>query len=258
MKRRICAVVPAAGRGTRSGLGLPKVLAPLAPNVTVWSLLRDKLLPHVERIALVLSPSGAELFARSFLPLEASGIVTICEQTEPRGMADAVLSASPEWAGFDDVVVVWGDQVGVSAKTIERAASSQRSAASRTLTLPLVETERPYVQYDFDGDQRLVGVRQSREGDRCDARGRSDVGCFALSADGLKEALGDYLENPGAGLGGMTGEINFLPFLVFLSQTKGWTVQTLTVTNSDERFGINTAEELAFFRQHLMTRRPAS
>lgn len=256
-RRRICAVIPAAGRGTRSGLGLPKILAPLAPDVTVWSLLRERLLPHVERIVVVLSPDGAELFARSHLPSEEPGRVLICVQREPLGMADAVLSAASEWAGFDEVVVVWGDQVGVSAETIERTAREQRRLAKKAITLPLVATDAPYVQYDFDAEQRLVGVRQSREGDVCDAHGLSDVGCFALSADGLAEALGAYVANPGRGLGKNTGEINFLPFLVYLSEIEGWSVHTFAVRDSDERFGINTAEELAFFRQLIRRQRDA-
>jgi bifunctional UDP-N-acetylglucosamine pyrophosphorylase / glucosamine-1-phosphate N-acetyltransferase len=266
---RLCAVVPAAGRGTRVGVDAPKVLMPLAPGVTVWSLLRDRLRPHVDRIALVLSPEGAALFARDHLPHEPEGSVEICVQPAPLGMGDAVFCAEPSWAAFDGIVVVWGDQVGVSAGTIGEAALGQRAASRPSIRIPLVDVERPYVQYDFDraegasgagepdaaaAGRRLVGVRQSREGDACDAHGLADVGCFSLSTAGLAEAWRAYTGSAGARAGRVTGELNFLPFLAFLSAERGWPVVPLPVRDPGERFGINTPDELAFFRARLATR----
>ena len=59
---RICAVIPAAGRGTRLGLDVPKILAPLSQDLKIWHVLRDLLLPHVEHVHVVLSPSSIEMF----------------------------------------------------------------------------------------------------------------------------------------------------------------------------------------------------
>jgi bifunctional UDP-N-acetylglucosamine pyrophosphorylase / glucosamine-1-phosphate N-acetyltransferase len=52
----------------------------------------------------------------------------------------------------------------------------------------------------------------------------------------------------------VTGELNFLPFLAFLSAERGWPVVPLPVRDPGERFGINTPDELAFFRARLATR----
>ena len=60
---KICAVIPAAGRGTRLGSDQPKILTPLTARDTIWSILHDKLAPLVDHIHLVLSPEGAKLFA---------------------------------------------------------------------------------------------------------------------------------------------------------------------------------------------------
>ncbi|HWX88999.1 MAG TPA: 2-C-methyl-D-erythritol 4-phosphate cytidylyltransferase, partial [Rhizomicrobium sp.] len=59
---RVCAVIPAAGRGTRLGTDMPKILTPLTAQETIWSILYAKLSPLVDRIHLVLSPKGASLF----------------------------------------------------------------------------------------------------------------------------------------------------------------------------------------------------
>lgn len=245
LEAKVCAVVPAAGRGRRAGLESPKILASVDEDRTVWSVLHERLRPVVDRIAVVLSPDGAPVFERE-APDSAS--VRICVQDEPLGMGDAVFRAGPAWEGCDAVLVVWGDQLGVSADTIARTVQAQRAAGERVVTLPMVEADAPYVQYDFDATGVLVGVRQSREGDVCDARGVSDVGCFGLSAGGLAEAWRDFVAT--GARGARSGELNFLPFLVFLAG-RGWSVQRLDVADPVERRGVNTPDELAFFRDRF-------
>src|SRR5512144_2852454 len=52
------AIVPAAGRGTRLGYELPKILFPIAGRpMLAWLL--DLLAPHCERLVFVLSPEGS-------------------------------------------------------------------------------------------------------------------------------------------------------------------------------------------------------
>lgn len=248
---RVLAVVPAAGRGSRAGLTSPKILATLDDEHTVWRVLRERLMPHVERIVLVLSPEGQRaLEARPNLPRPDA----VCVQAEPRGMGDAVFSASGQWEGYDAVLVVWGDQLGLSADTVKRTVECQLAQAPPAFTLPLVEASDLYVEYELDDAGRLSGVRQSREGDTVDARGKSDVGCFCLSTQGLSEAWQDYLDT-GRGVGRRTGEINFLPFLSFLSVKRGWALQIVPVSDPDERRGVNTPEELEFFRRRFRASR---
>jgi hypothetical protein len=109
----------------------------------------------------------------------------------------------------------------------------------------------PYVEYVFDGP-RLARVLQTREGDTTSPNGFSDVGTFLLGTEGLKTAWEVYLENAPRGQG--TGEINFLPFLPFLSG-QGWTVTPLEVADATEARGINTKDDLVFF-QSLYNKAP--
>ena len=102
----------------------------------------------------------------------------------------------------------------------------------------------PYVEYVFDGP-RLTKVLQTREGDTTTPNGFSDVGTFLLATQGLKPAWEDYLKTAPRGSG--TGEINFLPFLPFLS-ARGWTITPLEVADATEARGINTKDDLAFFQ----------
>ena len=234
----ICAVIPAAGRGTRLGGTGPKILTPLTAQDTIWSILHAKLAPLVDHIHLVLSPEGAGAFPA--LPAEVSRSI----QSEPIGMGDAIFRGHDVWSNYDAVLVVWGDQVFVSNDTLECAIGAL-DTSRRHAVLPVTRMAQPYVEYVFNGE-RLTKVLQTREGDTTTPNGFSDVGTFLLSTDGLRAAWEAYLATAPRGAG--TGEINFLPFLPFLS-SKGWTVTPVEVTDETEARGINTQEDLAFFRR---------
>lgn len=234
---RICAVIPAAGHGTRLGGDLPKILTPLTERETIWSILYRKLSPLVDHIHLVLSPQGEKLFTG--LPANVSRSI----QPAPTGMGDAIFRGHEIWSGYDAILIVWGDQVFVSSGTLERAIAAL-TAPERRAILPVTRMAHPYVEYIFE-EERLVRVLQTREGDTTAPNGFSDVGTFLLTTDGLERQWRDYLA--GAPRGNRTGEINFLPFLPFLS-AHGWTIRPLEVADATEARGINTPDDLAFFR----------
>ena len=233
----VCALIPAAGRGSRLGIDTPKILAPLTERDTIWSILHAKLAPLVDQIHLVLSPDGGEAFGP--LPPNVSRSI----QPVPLGMGDAIFSARAVWTRYDAVLIVWGDQVFVSTGTLRRALDAL-SSPIRHAVLPVTRMEQPYVEYIFEGAM-LAKVLQSREGDHTLTGGFSDVGTFLLGTAGLTEAWDRYLaQGP---RGSATGEINFLPFLPFLS-AEGWTMTPLEVADTTEARGINTMEDLSFFQ----------
>ena len=240
----ICAVIPAAGRGTRLGTDQPKILTPLTARDTIWSILHAKLAPLVDHIHLVLSPDGARQFSAP------PANVSISIQPEPVGMGDAIFRGFDIWSKYDAVLIVWGDQVFVSGDTLERAITALGSPQKHAV-LPVTRMAVPYVEYVFEGP-RLTKVLQTREGDTTTPNGFSDVGTFLLTTQGLKPAWEDYLETAAPGSG--TGEINFLPFLPFLS-ARGWTITPLEVADATEARGINTKDDLAFF-QSLYNKAP--
>jgi len=106
----------------------------------------------------------------------------------------------------------------------------------------------PYVDYLFDDGGRIVRVNQTREGEVCRPNGISDVGLFVLSTLELADHWRAYAA---AGRGNQTGELNFLPFLAHLSSVCLWNTQHFQVSDVREARGINTPEDLAFFRQLL-------
>jgi bifunctional UDP-N-acetylglucosamine pyrophosphorylase/glucosamine-1-phosphate N-acetyltransferase len=244
-----CFVVPAAGRGSRLGIDVPKILAPVGSKRTVWSLLRQRMGSLADHIHVVVSPEGKKPFEAAAANDIDSGAVSVSVQREPRGMGDAIFGARDHWQRYANLFVLWGDQLGISFHTLDAVVDAQSAVKRPTLTLPVTWAERPYVQYVFDTGVRLERILQSREGDRCEPSGYSDVGLFGLSTMGLAEAWTEFESR--AALGKSTGEKNFLPFLSFLSVERDWPVQRLTVEDPGEARGLNTPEDLAFFAAQL-------
>lgn len=244
---RICAVVPAAGRGSRLGADTPKVLAPLGNDRTVLSVLCRKLLAVADHINLIVSPAGCRPISAAVARDCLTDRVTLSVQPRPIGMGDAIFRGYPVWSRAHTILIVWGDQVFVSMDTLRQACALHRGD-KRTLVIPVVAMREPYVEYLFDNADRLIAVKQSREGDRCAPRGYGDIGTFALSVAGLRGSWRRYLNR--AEVGGATREINFLPFLPWLSAHR-WTVRRFTVRDEREARGINTAQDLAFFQSEL-------
>lgn len=243
-------MIPAAGQGTRLGLGVPKILLPIADGVTVWHLLHRRLRRWVDRIHVVLSPAGLEPFRRVAAtgPREAGPQVSVSVQERPTGMGDAVFGAAPHWAGYDAILVVWGDQATLSEHTVAEVIRTHRRGLVPRITLPLVALAEPYVEYEYDAEAGvLLRVRQSREGDECRPGGLSDVGVFCLSTDGLVAEWEGYRAK--AGRGAATGEVNFLPFLPYLSRERGRPVTVVPVADPAEARGINTRDDLEFARR---------
>ncbi len=246
---RVCAVIPAAGRGSRLGIDVPKIMAPLGDGVLIWDALRELLAPHTAHLHVVMSPEGRP-HLEGVLDRESGSSVSVSAQLVPTGMGDAVFGCSDVWEDYDDVLVVWGDQANLSHDTLAEVVRTQQAGVGRQVTIALVAHPDPYVEYLFD-DGRLLEVRQSREGDRCTPGGLADVGVFCLTTAGLAAAWTRYRAD--ATLSAETGEANLLPFLAHLSGA-GWQVRSVEVSDVDEARGVNTPEDLAFARSSYARR----
>ncbi|MCQ0018069.1 NTP transferase domain-containing protein [Actinomadura madurae] len=188
MSRSVCAVIPAAGRGTRLGLDVPKIMAEIADGVTVWHLLHRALRASVDHVHVVIAPAAETRFHRLAAEEIAGGAVSVSVQREPTGMGDAVFGASGHWESHGGILVVWGDQVNLSGRTVRRVVDAHLRAPG--LTIPLVPMPDPYVEYELSGG-RLLRVRQSREGDACPGpAGSATSACSAWRRAGSRRPGG--------------------------------------------------------------------
>jgi len=248
-----CAVIPAAGMGSRLSMNVPKLLVSINEKDTVWSIMRDKLLSVVDHINIIISPTTRHQFIAALKNEIGEGLVSLSLQHEPLGMGDAIFCAYPVWSQAQRIVVIWGDQVYLSQDTLIRSLQVH-AGKSKQMVIPVAAMSAPYVEYIFKEtpidaelqDNHLLHIKQTREGDSCSQNGFSDVGCFVLSVATILDEWHTYLQKPSRGQ--QTGEINFLPFLSYLSN-QGWCARTIIVTDINEARGINTREDLDFFQQ---------
>jgi bifunctional N-acetylglucosamine-1-phosphate-uridyltransferase/glucosamine-1-phosphate-acetyltransferase GlmU-like protein len=232
------AIVPAAGRGSRLGYDLPKILYPVAGRpVLEWLL--DFLEPNCSRLVFVLSPDGAAPVRRELDRLVA-GRYDVAIQATPKGMGDAVERALPA-VKTPHVAIVWGDQVALRRSSVEACLRVHAGVPDAALTCPTVFRDHPYIHFERDATGQISALRQAREGDLMPERGESDTGFFCLRTGDLRRLLAQLREMPGES-GRSTGEFNFLP-LIPLAARQGLTVLTPRLMTIEETVGINSAED---------------
>lgn len=248
MSRETCLIIPAAGRGTRLGLTIPKVFCPIQENVSPFTLIMDATKCIQHDTCLVLSHDGLNYVKNHNNVLNGENVV-ISIQESPIGMGDAVFSGYSYWEKFKTIIVIWGDQCSINYDTVEKAYSKFKEISGENkILIPLTKKKDPYVDYYFE-DGVLTKINQSRELEKCRKEGFSDVGLFILSNTNLKSCWDSYLEH--VQLGGITGEINFLPFLPYLCNKCGYIFGHIDVNDNSQSRGLNNQDDLRFFKESI-------
>ena len=237
----LIAVVPAAGLGTRLGARMPKLFVQLAPNLRVINLLESVIGDLVEECCFVIRPDMVE----SLKKYSTNSRSTFVIQEEPLGMGDAVFKASRKFLEFETLLVVWGDQISLSKETLIRVIR-EHAENDVDCTIPLVQVQNPYVHYEINQFHQLENLYQSREGDSLPDVGFSDIGVFLLKTNNILTEWKSYLKQfPSPS--NTTHEINFLPFLLFLSKN-GKKQNFPIIQDAFEATGMNTKIELETFK----------
>lgn len=243
-------IIPAAGAGLRLGALTPKPLVPIAGRAMIDHLFA-LYARSVDRFVVVVGPSALEAVARH---CESAGVdVGLGVQPAPTGMLDAIVAASDEVRRTrpDAVWITWCDQVAVHPATVRHLAELADATPAPALVFPTATRRDPYTHLVRDGQGRITGVLQRREGDRLPEVGESDMGLFSLSADAYFEHLGRFARE--AGIGRATGERNFLPFVPWIGGRAA--VRTFPCTDEVEAIGVNTPEDLSLVEAYLRRQR---
>lgn len=239
-------IIPAAGRGSRLGTEIPKVLYPIAGRPMIDHLL-DLYAGAVDRFVLVVSPQFDGLVRQH---CSANPRVGYAVQQQPDGMLPAILAATPLIAesAAGSIWITWCDQVAIHPATIERLANLTGHAPD--LVLPTVLKRDPYIHFDRDSTGRICAVRHRREGDIMPEIGESDSGLFALSRHAYLERLPTFAAEPAHGAA--TGERNFLPFIPWIAQRGE--VLTFPLETELESLGVNTVSDARQIEDYFATR----
>ncbi len=234
-------LIVAAGKGSRLGYHLPKVLYPIRQKpILHWII--DRFVAFSGNFIVVCSPEGQasiEYAVNEGMRSDAARIRTAI-QDRPLGMAHAIRS------GLADVrtpwtAIVWGDQVGIQHKTLEQCFTEAENQVA-DLVFPIVKTSPPYIHFELDPkSMKVLQVFQAREGDEMPEHGISDIGFFLCRTTALQETFKKF--DPEHYRGKNTGEFNFLPMLRDWSNL-GFKIKAMHGANPEEAIGINSLNDV--------------
>jgi bifunctional UDP-N-acetylglucosamine pyrophosphorylase/glucosamine-1-phosphate N-acetyltransferase len=243
---RWTAIIPAAGRGSRLGFHLPKILYPVGGRpILDWLL--DFTAPYCARLIFVVSAEGATSVTPE-LDRRLPGRCEVVVQETPTGMGDAVALALAR-VSTPHVAVVWGDQVALRSSSVESCLRLHQGPLDPDVTCPTVIRPNPYIHVGRDEAGRIVSLMQAREGEAMPATGESDAGFFCFTAARLRRLL-EQSRADGSGIGRTTGEFNLLP-VIPLAARDGGAVLTPRLLCLEETVGINAVEDVGRVEEFL-------
>ena len=232
-------LIPAAGRGTRSGLPYPKTLYPVN-GIPILHRLLSVLRPYDAKPTVVVSPQGEPLVRSSLnhAALDAHLVV----QPVPRGMGDAVLcfEQSPAALHAEHVLLAWGDLANLQPTTVASLVEAHL-VAQNDFTFATRVVDQPYTSVQRDAVGNVISVLETREQDvfGCES-GERDMGLFVFRRQPVFSLLEAKL--PGK-LGGASGEHGFL-YVIELLAASGFCVDALPIATELDLISLNALSDI--------------
>jgi len=232
----VCAVILAAGEGTRMHSDKAKVLHEIAGVPMIRYVVQAALDAVNDVVVVVGHQAGA---VRDVLA--PYSMLRFAVQIQQLGTGHAVMCAMPEIpTGIQDVVVLCGDTPLIKAATVRRLVDTHKSGES-DLTLLTTRLARPsgYGRIIVDGQGKLMRIVEESDASESEKRiGIVNTGTYCIHMPFLERALAD-LKNDNA-----QGEF-YLTDVVEDAYRKGRSAIMMEIDNSAEVIGVNTKAELA-------------
>lgn len=236
---KVCALVAAAGRGTRAGLPYPKTLFPIQGK-PILIRIAELLAPYDRMPTIIVSPEGAGPVREC---LDGAGLnAHLVEQTLPRGMGDAVLrfENSPAFDSAEHVLLVWGDIPFIQPETVA-AVVLIHAAHNNDFTFATRHVDAAYTVVSRDFSGAVTGVVETREmGIVNPQAGEREIGLFLFRKQVVLDALREELDGK---RGRTTGEHGFL-YLIRHLAARGLRVEALPVATELDLVSLNSMKDV--------------
>lgn len=239
-----CAVVLAAGAGTRMKSKKPKVAHEVLGVPLVRWVIDAAREAGLERVVTVVGHEREQVE-----PLVEHD-TEVVEQPERRGTADAVAVCADALADFDgSLVVLSGDCPLITPDTIRRLVETREQADAAVVVLTM-ELDDPYgygrIVRDREGNvERIVEQKDANAVEAAISECNSGFYCFDARA--LFAAL-SQVKNDNA-----QGEF-YLTDVIAISRAAGRAVLALRTDDAAECLGVNSRAQLAEATGHLQRR----
>jgi bifunctional N-acetylglucosamine-1-phosphate-uridyltransferase/glucosamine-1-phosphate-acetyltransferase GlmU-like protein len=239
----LCALVAAAGRGTRAGLPYPKTLFPVQgkPILVHIAVL---LAPYDVQPTVIVSPDGEAPIRQCLEQYHVAAHLVV--QPAARGMGDAVLcfAQSPEFGDAEHVLLIWGDVPFIQAETVARVVAAHK-VDGNDFTFATRWVDTAYTVVSRDGAGQVTSVIETREqGLSRPQAGERDIGLFVFRKCVVLDILREELEGK---WGKSTGEHGFLYVIGHLAARR-YKVVALPIATEQDLVSLNSIKDLdAYF-----------
>ncbi len=160
-KPGLCALVLAAGKGTRMKSDLPKVLHPLCGRRLVDYPIAAALEAGADQVVVVTS--GQPEVARALTERYGSDRLTVAVQDPPRGTGDAA-RVGLEVARYEHTLIVYGDTPLLRASDLTELLSAVRTGGRKlALLTALLDAPFGYGRILRDASGAVTEIREQRD-----------------------------------------------------------------------------------------------
>lgn len=236
---KIKVLIPAAGKGTRSGLHYPKCLYEIRGRPILVRICHT-LAPIDKNPTVIVSPKAQSMISEC---LKRYGLLCyLVKQPSPKGMGDAVLRfiKSPAYLSADEILLVWGDIPFIQPQTVSKLLVNHRKHKNH-FTLVTKEVDSAYTIVKRDERRCVQGVWESRElGIEKPRAGERDIGLFCFNKKLVLDLLQEDLPDK---YGRLTGEHGFLYVIHHLCK-RGYKVEALPVATDLDLVSLNSLSDL--------------
>jgi UDP-N-acetylglucosamine diphosphorylase/glucosamine-1-phosphate N-acetyltransferase len=241
------AIILAAGKGTRMGGDLPKVLYEVAGQPMVCWVVRACVEAGVERCIVVVGYKGEDVRAA----LADQPACTFVEQTRQLGTGHAARMAEPLFAATPptDVFVLAGDGPLIRPATLNHLLEVHRRAgAAATLATAVLDDPTGYGRVLRDADGSFAGIVEQKDATAAQ-RALTEVNpsYYCFRSDRLFAALGQV------GNGNKQQEY-YLTDVPGILRRQGQAVAVVEAVPAADVLGINTPRDLAVVDEVLRRR----
>jgi len=251
-RQSLCAIVLAAGKGTRMGSDLPKVVHRVGDRPMV-SIVAEACNSVGCRPIIAVVGHGRKHVAQALAGQAAERDIRFAVQSEQLGTGHAVLAAEAELADVSpeaDVLVLCGDGPLIRDETLHALIETHtRTQAAATLATAVLDDPSGYGRVVRDGDGRFARIVEQKNATDAELGIREinpSYYCFKLGP--LMDALRRVERNP------KTGEY-YLTDVPALLLASGARVGVVDAVPAEDVLSINTPEQLAnvdrIYRQRL-------
>ena len=237
-------VIPAAGKGSRSGLAIPKSLQKVG-GIPIIIRICEQVKKYDENPIVIINPIDEAIFRSTFSEYNIKPI--FCYQHEALGMGHALLQIKEDVSNVKDILLIWSDIPLIQKRTIDDLINCHL-VNKNTFSLASFIGENPYTIVDRDTNGNVIAVLETHKSSNgVEKYGERDTGLFIFNAAEILYLLElQFLDFDVS----LKIEFGFLSLIKSLVENKH-KVQAYPISDRKDILSFNTPEDLQKILEQL-------